>query len=149
MGIPVPTPFLLKNSTLQGKDELIEAIQAEEQQQAALAEQKAHLDLAILQSQLQQNTAKTADYLAMARERVGRTKSNIGLFEERMSELTQNRAQAAKDKMSAIKEFLDTVKLYGEVQTMHASDKVDQIERSDEMEENKIKQEAKQPIEAP
>ena len=85
----------------------------------------------------------------MARERVGRTKSNIGLFEERMSELTQNRAQAAKDKMSAIKEFLDTVKLYGEVQTMHASDKVDQIERSDEMEENKIKQEAKQPIEAP
>lgn len=132
MGIPVPTVFLLKNSTLQGKDELIESIQREEQLQSELAQQKAQLDLAVLQSQLQQNTAKTADYLATARERVGRTKSNIGLEHERFSELAENHARATKEKVSAIKEFLDTVRLYGEVQTMHAADEVDKIEEKGE-----------------
>lgn len=142
MGIPVPTEFLLKNSTFQGKDELIESIRAQEEQQAAVNEQKAQLDLAILQSQLQQNTAKTADYLATAKERVGRTKSNIGLEHERFSELTENHARAVKEKVSAIKEFLDTVKLYGEVQTMHAAGEVDKMEKSEENSENKEKRKA-------
>jgi hypothetical protein len=132
MGIPVPTAFLLKNSSLQGKDELIESIQREEEHQSELARTKA---------QLQGQHASTAEKLAMARERVGRTKSNIGLFEERLSELTQNRAKATKDKVSAIKEFLDTVRLYGEVQTMHGAQKVDEIEKSDESTE-KIEKEA-------
>jgi hypothetical protein len=141
MGIPVPTAFLLKNSSLQGKDELIESIQREEEHQSELARTKAQLDLAVLEAQLQGQHASTAEKLAMARERVGRTKSNIGLFEERLSELTQNRAKATKDKVSAIKEFLDTVRLYGEVQTMHGAQKVDEIEKSDESTE-KIEKEA-------
>lgn len=128
MGLPITSEFLLKNSTFQGKDELIESLKKQEEQQAALAQEKAQLDLAILQSQLQQNTAKTADYLATAKERVGRTKSNIGLEHERFSELAENHARATKEKVSAIKEFLDTVRLYGEVQTMHAADEVDKIE---------------------
>jgi len=132
MGIPVPTDFLLKNSTFQGKDELIESIRRSEEEQGAIAREQSQLNLAVLQSQLQQNTAKTADYLAMAKERVGRTKSNIGLEHERFSELTENHARATKEKVSAIKEFLDTVRLYGEVQTMHAADKVDEIEEKDE-----------------
>lgn len=143
MGIPVPTAFLLKNSTLQGKDELIESIQREEQMQSELANQKAQLDLAVLEAQLQNSHASTAEKLAMARERVGRTKSNIGLFEERLSELTQNRAKATKDKVSAIKEFLDTVKLYGEVKTMHGVDQVDAIEDRDQAAEAGEKQAAK------
>lgn len=144
MGIPVPTAFLLKNSTLQGKDELIEAIQQEEQHAAEMAQQKAQLELAVIEAQLQGQHASTAEKLAMARERVGRTKSNIGLFEERLSELTQNRAKATKDKVSAIKEFLDTVRLYGEVQTMHGVQQVDQIERTDEVSANAEKNVAKQ-----
>jgi len=144
MGIPVPTAFLLKNSTLQGKDELIEAIQNEEQHAAEMAQQKSQLELAVIEAQLQGQHASTAEKLAMARERVGRTKSNIGLFEERLSELTQNRAKATKDKVSAIKEFLDTVRLYGEVQTMHGVQQVDQIERTDEVSANAEKNVAKQ-----
>ena len=143
MGIPVPTDFLLKNSTLQGKDELIESIRKQEELQSELAQQKSQLDLAILEANLQNSHASTAEKLAMARERVGRTKSNIGLFEERLSELTQNRAKATKDKVSAIKEFLDTVKLYGEVQTMHGADQVDEIEDRDQAAEQGEKTAAK------
>ncbi len=140
MGIPVPTEFLLKNSTLQGKDELIEAIGKEEQHAAEMAQQKAQLDLAVLQSQLQTQQAKTADHLATARERVGRTRSNIGLEAERFSELTENHARATKEKMSAVKEFLESVKLYGEINTMHAVDEVDKIEGKEVKEEKSEKQ---------
>jgi|SRR5580700_4467904 hypothetical protein len=144
MGIPIPTVFLLKNSTLQGKDELIESISSEEQQQSAAAKEKSALDLAILEGQLQNLQANTAEKLAMARERVGRTKSNIGLFEERLAEVSKNHATATKEKISAIKEFLDTVKLYGEVETMHGADQVDRIEASDQTTERVEKQAAKQ-----
>ncbi len=139
MGIPVPTTFLLKNSTLQGKDELIESIQREEELQGELAKQKSQIDLATLEAQLQNLQANTAEKLAMAKERVGRTKSNVGLYEERLSELTQNRAKATKDKISAIKEFLDTVKLYGEIQTMKGADQVEKIEEKDQNDENQVK----------
>jgi len=146
MGIPVPTVFLLKNSTLQGKDELIESIQREEQQQGELAQQKAQLDLAVLEAQLQNSHANTAEKLAMARERVGRTQSNLGLEAERYSELTENHARATKEKIGAIKEFLDTVRLYGEVQTMHAADEVDKIEGKDVAAEKSEKKKANQKV---
>lgn len=135
MGIPVPTVFLLKNSTLQGKDELVESIQREEQQQQALAQEKSALDLAVLEGQLQNLQASTAEKLAMARERVGRTGSNLGLEAERYSELSKNHALATKEKVSAIKEFLETVKLYGEVEALHGADQVDQIEEKGERKE--------------
>lgn len=137
MGIPVPTEFLLKNSTIQGKDELIEAISREERLQGELAQQKTQLDLAVLEAQLQNSQASTAEKLAMARERVGRTKSNLGLYEERMSELSQNRARAVKDKVSAIKEFLESVQLYGEIQTAQAEGKVDQMEKEEAQSEQR------------
>jgi hypothetical protein len=143
MGIPVPTVFLLKNSTLQGKDELIESIQREEEQQSELAQQKAQLDLAVLEAQLQNSHANTAEKLAMARERVGRTQSNLGLEAERFSELSKNHALATKEKVSAIKEFLETVKLYGEVQTMHAAEEVDKIEGDEVKTEKKEKNQTK------
>jgi len=128
MGIPVPTAFLLKNSTLQGKDELVASIEQEEQQQAALQQEKAQLDLAVLQAQLQNSQADTAQKLAQAKERYGRVRSNIGLEEERLSEVQQNQAKAVKDKFSAVKEFLESVKLYGEAQAMHAVDEVNKEE---------------------
>jgi len=135
MGIPIPTVFLLKNSTLQGKDELIGSIENEERQQAAMAQEKSALDLAVLEAQLQNLQASTADKLAQGRERSARTKSNIGLEHERFSELTKNRAIATKEKMSAVKEFLESVRLFGEVQTMHAADKIEEMGETEENQE--------------
>lgn len=143
LGIPVPAEFLLKNSTFQGKDELITALQQQEEQQAQAAREKAQLDMAILEGQLQNLQATTAEKLAMARERVGRTQSNLGLYEERMSELSQNRAKAVKDKMDATKAFLETVQLYGEVETAHAMGEVEEMEERDAEKEAKEKISAK------
>lgn len=130
-GIPIPTEFLLKNSTIQGKDELIQAIMKQEEIQAQLAQDKAQMELAILQANLQNAQASTAEKLAMAHERVGRTKSNVGLEYERFSELEKNHAIAVKEKMTAIKTFLETVQLHGETQAMHAIDTVEGMEDID------------------
>lgn len=133
MGIPIPTEFLLKNSTFQGKDELIESLRRSEEQAAAQASEQSALDLAILEGKLQNLQANTAEKLAMAKERVGRTQSNIGLEYERFSELSKNHAAAVKEKMSAVKEFLEAVKLYGEASASHAVDEVEKMEDTDKV----------------
>lgn len=139
MGIPIPTEFLLKNSTLQGKDELVKTLAEQEQMQAELAKQKSQLELAVMESQLENAKADTAQKVAMAKERIGRTKSNIGLFEERLSELTQNRAKAVKDKVSAVKEFLESVQLYGEIEAQNAVGQVEEMETNDKAKEDEEK----------
>ena len=136
MGIPIPTEFLLKNSTLQGKDELVKTLAEQEQMQAELAKQKSQLELAVMESQLENAKADTAQKIAMAKERLGRTKSNIGLFEERVSELTQNRAKAVKDKVSAVKDFLESVQLYGEIEAQNAIGQVEKMENTDREKED-------------
>ena len=50
---------------------------------------------------------------------------------------------AVKEKVSAIKEFLDTVKLYGEVQTMHGAQQVEALQEEGEDFEKQEKQSAK------
>jgi len=146
MGIPIPVEFLIKNSTLQGKDELMEALGKQEQMQAEAAQQKAELDLALMEGQLQNLQANTAEKLAFARERVGRTQSNLGLEAERFSELSKNRAIAVKEKMEATKAFLDAVRLYGEVETAHAMDEVEGEEKNEEAKETQEKEEAQKNI---
>ena len=54
------------------------------------------------EQKLQNTQADTVQKLALAKERVGRTKSNVGLFEERLSEVTENRARALREKVLAI-----------------------------------------------
>jgi S-adenosylmethionine hydrolase len=55
--------------------------------------------------------------LANARERHGRNESNIGLFEERISEVQKNQALSTKAKMEALEKLVDVIQKYGEVET--------------------------------
>jgi hypothetical protein len=136
MGIDVPISTILKASTLQGKDLLIQDMEAQEQQNAAMAKEKQHLEMALLDSQLQQSQAITAEKFAMAKERYGRSKSNIGLLSERYSELSKNHAIAAEQKMKAVKTFLETVQLYGQTEAEHAMRQVDSEISKEEVQEH-------------
>jgi len=53
----------------------------------------------------------------MARERHGRSEADIGLFEERLSEISRNRALATKDKMEALAKLVEVIGKYGEIET--------------------------------
>lgn len=142
-GIQIPPELLLKNSTLQGKDELIEVLSKQQEQQGEMQQQQAQLQLAQLEQQLQNIQADTAQKLALARERVGRTKSNVGLFEERLSEVTQNRAKALREKIGALKELLETLALFGDTGTAQGERTLERVASGMEMDEDREKLEAR------
>lgn len=138
-GIQLPAEAYMEVATFQGKEKILAQIQEQQQQQAEMQKQQQQLEMASIEQKLQNTQADTAEKLAMAKERVGRTKSNVGLFEERLSEVTQNRAKALREKIAAIKELLDTIDEYGEQDTIEDSKYVEAIEEGLEREENEEK----------
>lgn len=119
VGGVIPAKFIIQNATIQGKNEIIEAIEAQEKQQAEAQKQQMLIEQAKLEAELQETHARSVDHLAMARERHGRAESNIGLFEERISEISRNRALALKDKMDALQKLMEVYSMYGQ----HEADK--------------------------
>lgn len=102
MDIPIPTQLLIEASTLQNKKELIEAIQAQEQQAAQTQQmqmQQAMQKEAVLTRSLE---AKAQNDFASAQERQTRAISNIGLAKERSAEAIHDRAKAALDNIMAV-----------------------------------------------
>lgn len=110
----IPAKFIIQNATIQGKNEIIAAIEAQEKQAAEAQQQQMLIEQAKLEAELQETHARSVDHLAMARERHGRAESNIGLFEERISEISRNRALALKDKMDALQKLMEVYSMYGE-----------------------------------
>jgi hypothetical protein len=104
-GIPIPNDVLIESSTLQNKQELIEALQKQEQQQQqsqqmiqqmAMEEQKAKIK--DLESKAQANEG-------LGLERAARVKENRALAVERLAESQKDRELAALHKVQALKEL--------------------------------------------
>jgi hypothetical protein len=68
----------------------------------------------------------------MARERDARSESNVGLFEERMSEISKNHALATKEKMEALTKLLEAVQKFGELETFLQANNLESIKMDDE-----------------
>ena len=140
-GIKIPPAELLKASTFQGKDDLIKALEAQQQQEGEMMQQQRQLEMAAIEGKLENMKASSAEKLALARERTGRTKSNIGLFDERISEMTQNRARALKEKIGALNELLATINAYGEIETqagMQVLGSMEQMQKQEEAVEKSV-----------
>ncbi len=133
LGGMIPKKLILKYATIQGKDEIIKAVEEAEMQQAEAAKQQMMLEHAKLEADLQLTHARAAAEIGTARERNGRLESNIGLFEERLSEITQNRSMALKNKVEALAKLLETMNMYGEEQT---EDKAAQLQGENLIQKN-------------
>ncbi len=125
LGGIIPPKFLLEHATIQGKNEIIQAIEEQQAQAAEMQKQEQLLQQNILEGQLQELSSRATSNLALARERHGRAESNVGLFEERLSEITHNRAMALKDKVEALEKLLEVVQKFG---TLDAALKFDALE---------------------
>jgi len=143
LGGIIPASYIASVATLQGKNKLMEALQQQEQQQAAVQEQATTIQHAFEEAKLKELYAKAANQVAMARERHGRTEADIGLFEERLSEITQNRAMATKAKMEALKTLVETIGLVGDRQAQNALGEVEGLNASQEAGEDREKEDAK------
>lgn len=129
-----PPSMIIPKLNITGKGEIIPFLQQQEQQASAVQEQAQNIQHAFEEAKLKELLSKATANLATARERHGRAEADIGLFEERLSEITHNRAMATKAKMEALEKMVDVIAKYGEVETML---KMNQIETFDYMQERK------------
>lgn len=115
LGVPIPNEVLIQTATLQNKDDLIKAI---EQQQQSVAQQ-----------QMQASQMQLAKLQADTKLVEARTIADTGLGAERYSRIAENKALAQERKAAAVKDeelgFLNMVKAVKELETMD----LEQVER--------------------
>lgn len=139
-----PPSFVIDKMNLSGKTEAMQFLQQQEQMAQAANQEAQTIQHAFEEAKLKELYAKAAANIATARERHGRAEADIGLFEERLSEITHNRAMATKAKMEALDKLVDVVGKYGEIE---AALKINQLESYDYqqmIDEEREKADAKQ-----
>ncbi len=139
-----PPSMIVPYMNITGKAEAIQFLQQQEQQSAAAAEQMQNIQHAFEEAKLKELLSKAASNIAMAKERYGRFESNVGLLEERISEITKNHAISTKAKMEAVQTLVDTIAKFGEVETMLKLHDIQSLDAMEYAQEDANKQEAHQ-----
>jgi len=132
-----PPSMIIPKMNISGKGEIVPYLQQQEQQQAAVQAEAQNIQHAYEEMKMKELMAKIHNQLSHARERDARAESNIGLFEERMSEISKNHSMATKEKMAALAQLMETIQKFGEVETFIRSNQLDAV-KQDEEETEKI-----------
>ena len=132
-----PPSMIIPKLNITGKGEIIPYLQQQEQQQAAVQAQAQNIQHAVEDMKMKELMAKIHNQLSMARERDARAESNVGLFEERISEISKNHAISTREKMDALTKMLEAIQKFGEVETMLQANNLESI-KFDEEETEKI-----------
>ncbi len=138
-----PPSMIIPKMNITGKGEIIPFLQQQEQQMSAVQGEETNIKHAFEEAKLKELMAKSAAQLATARERHGRAEADIGLFEERLSEITQNRAMATKAKMEALEKLVDVIAKYGEIEAALKMHEIESFDYRQESKENIEKTDAK------
>lgn len=112
-----PPSMIVPHLNITGKAEAIQFLQQQEQQQQAVQQEATNIQHAFEEAKLKELYAKATASIATARERHGRAESNIGLLEERLSEISKNQSLSTKAKMEAVKEMVEVAAKIGEIET--------------------------------
>ena len=105
LGVPVPTELLIQNSTLQNKQELIDAITQQEQQQAEAAQQQQQAQVQVLQAQIKDLESRAMANEGLGYERASRVQENQALAVERIAAAQKDRDLGTLDRVKAAKEL--------------------------------------------
>lgn len=138
-----PPSMIVPHLNITGKAEAIQFLQQQEQQAQAVQSEATNIQHAFEEAKLKELYAKATANLATARERHGRAEADIGLFEERLSEITHNRAMATKAKMEALEKMVDVIAKYGEVETALKMSQIESFDYRQESNEDREKLDAK------
>lgn len=107
LGVPVPSELLISNSTLQNKEELINAIQRQEQQQSQEAQNQQFIQLEVLKSQIEDLQSRAMANKGLFVERASRVEENRALAVERIAAAQKDRDMGALERVKAAKELTD------------------------------------------
>lgn len=128
----IPPSMIIKDMNIQGKAEIMQFLQQQEQQAAAVQTEQQNIQHAYEEMKIKELMGKIHNQLSQARERDARAESNVGLFEERMSEISKNHALATKEKMAALAQLMETIQKFGEVETFLRGNQLDSIKMDEE-----------------
>lgn len=138
-----PPSMIVPHLNITGKAQAIQFLQQQEQQAQAVQQEATTIEHAFNEAKLKDLYAKAAANIATARERHGRAEADIGLFEERLSEITHNRAMATKAKMEALEKMVDVIAKYGEVESMLKMHQLESFDYTQQAHEDEEKMDAK------
>lgn len=144
----IPPSMIIKDMNIQGKSKILKFLEEQEKQASAVQEEAQTIQHAFEEAKLKELYSKAVSNLATARERQGRSESNIGLFEERLSMIGRNRALATKDKMEALQKLLESVEKYGELDTFFKEKQIDMMDTEQMQIEDREKIDAKSTAES-
>lgn len=138
-----PPSMVIKDMNLSGRDEAVKYLQQQEQQLQASQQEAQNIQHTFEEAKLKELYARAAAQIATARERHGRAEADIGLFEERLSEITHNRAMATKAKMEALDKLVDVIGKYGEIEAALKLNQLDSYDYQQQQDEDREKLDAK------
>lgn len=107
VGLPIPTDMLIKSSTLTNKNELIESINKQEQQQAQMAQQQSQAQIELLKAQIEDLKSRATANQGLGIERISRVEENRALAVERIAQAQHDRDAGTLDRIKAAKELTD------------------------------------------
>lgn len=137
-----PPSMIVPHMNITGKTEAIQFLQQQEQMAQATQQEATNIQHAFEEAKLKELYAKAANAIASAKERYGRFESNVGLLEERMAEVSKNRALSTKAKMEALEKMVEVIGRYGEIETMLKMNDIQSLEYQDKALEDNERQQA-------
>ena len=120
----LPPSMIIKDMNIQGKAEILEFLQHQEEQASQLQQEETAVKHAFENAKLQELASKAMSNIARAREDHSRSESNLGLYEERLSMIERNRAMTLKEKQAALTALLENMQKFGEIETAYADNKL-------------------------
>jgi len=150
LGIPISNKYILEKSTLQGKKEIIEDIEQQEQQAAQVQQQQVSQELEQARVLTRSLEAKAQSDFAMAEERKATSVQKIALAKQEASQAVHQRASAALDNAKALRELEDMeedrlIKLANFIVEIQAKQKM--IQGGEESDSLQLAEEISQPVE--
>lgn len=139
-----PPSMIVPHLNITGKAEAIEFLKQQEQQAQAVQQEAQNISHALEEAKLKDLYAKATASIATARERHGRAEADIGLFEERLSEITHNRAMSLKAKTEAIKNLVEIEGMVGQQRIDQEAHELEKMNFGQELNEDREKEDAKQ-----
>jgi hypothetical protein len=143
-----PPSMIIPKLNITGKGEIIPFLQQQEQSAQQAQQEEMAVKHSFEDARIKELYSKATANLATARERQGRAEADIGLFEERLSEITQNRAMATKAKMEALEKLIDVIAKYGEIETALKLADLQSFDLQQEQNEDREKIDAKMTAES-
>lgn len=127
-----PPSMIIPKLNITGKGEIIPFLQQQEQQAAAVQAEAQNIQHTVEEMKIKELMAKIHNQLSQARERDSRSASNVGLFEERISEISKNHAISTREKMDALTKMLEAIQKFGEVETFLQANNLESIKWDEE-----------------